>query len=85
VWNVLDYPAIVIPGGTVCDRDICDTWSFEPRNVLDEWNKALWDNNKEVMASLKLPVGVQIIGRRYDDEKVLAAAKILDDILHRST
>ncbi|KAI3320987.1 amidase [Xylariaceae sp. AK1471] len=85
VWNVLDYPAIVIPGGTVCDRDICDTWSFEPHSVLDEWNKDLWENNKEFMASLRLPVGIQIIGRRYDEEKVLAAAKVLDDILHLST
>lgn len=84
VWNVLDYPAIVIPGGHVRDEDISDTWSFEPRNAIDEWNKGLWADNKEVMASLKLPVGVQIIGRRYADETVLAAAKILDDILSGS-
>ncbi|TGJ81937.1 hypothetical protein E0Z10_g6829 [Xylaria hypoxylon] len=85
VWNLLDYPAIVIPGGNVRDLDISDAWSFEPRNVLDKWNKKLWEDNREVMASLKLPVGVQIIGRRHADEMVLAAAKVLDDILQAST
>ncbi|GAW17476.1 hypothetical protein ANO14919_069330 [Xylariales sp. No.14919] len=85
VWNVLDYPAIVIPGGNVSDQDVSSTWSFEPRNALDQWNKKLWQGNKEVMASLKLPVGVQIIGRRHADEIVLAAAKVLDDILRGST
>ncbi|KAI1183177.1 amidase [Nemania serpens] len=85
VWNVLDYPAIVIPGGHVRDQDISSTWSFEPRNAIDEWNKGLWEDNKEIMASLRLPVGVQVIGRRYADETVLAAAKILDDILSGSS
>ncbi|KAI0969465.1 amidase [Xylaria arbuscula] len=84
VWNVLDYPALVIPGGNVSDQDISDSWSFEPRNVLDEWNKNLWDDCKGNMASLKLPVGIQIIGRRYADETVLAAAKALDNVLRAS-
>ncbi|KAI3330760.1 amidase [Ustulina deusta] len=85
VWNVLDYPAIVIPGGRVRDQDVHSNWSFEPRNALDEWNKNLWENSKGVMASLELPVGVQIIGRRYGDEMVLAAAKVLDDVLRTPT
>ncbi|KAI0535271.1 amidase [Xylaria digitata] len=85
VWNLLDYPAIVIPGGNVHNQDISDVWSFEPRNMLDEWNKKLWEDNREVMASLGLPVGVQIIGRKHADEMVLAAAKIIDDILRSST
>ncbi|KAI1824260.1 amidase [Xylaria intraflava] len=81
VWNVLDYPAIVIPGGNVRDEDLSDTWSFEPRNPLDQWNKALWMDNMKAMASFRLPVGVQIVGRRHAEETVLAAAKILDDLL----
>ncbi|KAI1354733.1 amidase [Xylaria sp. FL0043] len=84
VWNVLDYPALVIPAGNVCAQDIGASWSFESRNSLDEWNKKLWDNCKEVMASLQLPVGVQIIGRRYADEAVLAAGKVIDDVLRAS-
>ncbi|KAI8628549.1 amidase [Xylariaceae sp. FL1651] len=84
VWNVLDYPAIVIPGGTVCAQDVSDVWSFEPRTDLDKWNKDLWENNKNEMACLGLPVGIQIIGRRYNEEKVLAAAKVIDDLLKAS-
>ncbi|KAF2968830.1 hypothetical protein GQX73_g4727 [Xylaria multiplex] len=85
VWNLLDYPAIVIPGGNVHGQDISDDWSFEPRSVLDEWNKKIWEDNKEVMASLRLPVGVQIIGRKHADEMVLAAAKVIDDVIQVST
>ena len=48
---------------------------------MDAWNHTLWADNKEEMAALKLPVGVQIVGRRYKEEKVLAAGKILDDLL----
>ncbi|KAI1172227.1 amidase [Nemania sp. FL0916] len=81
VWNVLDYPAIVIPAGHVQEQDISEPWSFEPRNAIDEFNGRLWTDNKQDMTSLKLPVGVQIVGRRQADETVLAAAKIVDDIL----
>jgi len=81
VWNLLDYPAIVLPGGKVLHDDLSTDWSYEPRNELDLRNKGLWDNSKETMASLGLSVGVQLIGRKYDEEKVLAAAKVLDDLL----
>ena len=81
VWNMLDYPALVIPGGTVEPGDVFEDWDYSPRNEMDAWNHTLWADNKEEMAALKLPVGVQIVGRRYKEEKVLAAGKILDDLL----
>ncbi|KAK1539010.1 amidase [Colletotrichum costaricense] len=85
VWNFLDYPALVIPGGQVSREDIDQPWAEEARGVENEWNRKLWDDNKETMASLSLPVGLQIVGRKLAEEMVLAAGKIIDGILkHKS-
>jgi amidase len=81
VWNVLDYPALVIPSGKVEKGDAHEPWSFEPRGQADEWNQKLWEKNKCEMASLGLPIGVQIVGRRFEEEKVLAVGKVLDSLV----
>ncbi|KAL2434585.1 Amidase 1 [Exophiala dermatitidis] len=84
IWNFLDYTAMSFPFTTVSEdldsEDICrtsgtDTSALdEVRNPLDTYNQGLWD-----LASMKgLPVGVQIIGRRFDEEKVLGVAKVLE-------
>lgn len=48
---------------------------------MDEWNANLWRHNAEDMVELELPIGVQIVSRKLEEEKVLAAGKILDDLL----
>ncbi|KAL8342958.1 hypothetical protein RB598_004359 [Gaeumannomyces tritici] len=83
VWNLLDYPAMVIPGGNVAQEDLSAEWDFEPRNGTDEWTKKLWTGNKEDMASMRLPVGVQLVGRKLEEEKLLAAATVLDWLLRK--
>ncbi len=85
VWNVLDYTAMVIPGGVVLEEDLQKPWAgFEPRNPIDEWNHGLWDKNGADMARHLLPVGVQIVGRKLEEERVLGIAKVLDDLLRPS-
>lgn len=81
IWNFLDYPALVIPGGRASREDLNDPWTAEARGVEDEWNKTLWDDNREDMTSLGLPAGLQIVGRKLEEEMVLAAGKVIDDIL----
>ncbi|KAJ4502144.1 hypothetical protein HRR78_007196 [Exophiala dermatitidis] len=84
IWNFLDYTAMSFPFTRVSedlDSDHIsrtsgtDTSALdEVRNPLDTYNQGLWD-----LASMKgLPVGVQIIGRRFDEEKVLGVAKVLE-------
>jgi amidase len=76
VWNVLDYSCIVLPGGKV-RKDIDgleDTKSYAPRNELDRWNNEIWD--PEAMDGF--PVGVQLVARRLEEEKVLGAAKVVE-------
>lgn len=85
VWNVLDYSALVIPGGAVCDEDMDAPWDFGSRGNLDDWSLQLWRDNKEDMAKMKLPVGLQIVGRKLEEEKVMAIGKVLDDILKRGS
>ncbi|KAL6923263.1 hypothetical protein FSST1_000537 [Fusarium sambucinum] len=81
VWNLLDYTALVIPAGRVEPGDLEAAMDCEPRNEMDEWNKKLWEENKNDMAQNRLPVDIQIVGRNVEEEKVLAVGKILDDLL----
>lgn len=81
VWNLLDYTALVIPGGKVEARDLDALWDHEPRNELDEWNTRLWEDHMQDMVKHHLPVDIQIVGRVLEEEKVLAVGKVLDDLL----
>lgn len=85
VWNVLDYTALVIPAGEVVERDLDAPWDDStPRGEVDRWSLDLWKHNKEDMARLKLPVGLQIVGRKLEEEKVLGIGKVVDDILRKA-
>lgn len=82
VWNFLDTTALVLPAGKIdksidapkSDRSV---ESYSPRNDIDKANWALYD--PEAMHGL--PLSVQIVGKRLEEEKVLGAAKIIDHIL----
>ena len=83
VWNFLDYTALVLPAGHVEGGDCDVPWDHVSRNELDEWNARLWTENKLDMARMSLPVGVQIVGGRLEEEKVLAVGSILDALLRK--
>lgn len=50
---------------------------YAPRNAIDEWIRGLYD--PEAMKGLD--IGVQIIGRRYEEEKVLGVASMLEKLI----
>lgn len=81
IFNFVDYPAVVIPAGQVSkelDSEAAQSMgSYQPRNALDEWNWNLFD--AESMDGM--PIGVQIVSRRLQEEKALGAAKAIDDVL----
>ncbi|KAL6702271.1 amidase signature domain-containing protein [Trichoderma pleuroticola] len=81
VWNLVDYVALALPGGKVEARDCDAQWDYAPRNETDEWIGSVWRDRKEEMAEMGLPVGVQVVGGRLEEEKVLAIGKVLDDLL----
>ncbi|KAL2826290.1 amidase signature domain-containing protein [Aspergillus cavernicola] len=70
IWNMVDYPACVIPFGhadQVADaefvRDVAYTPQYKPREVQGA------------------PCHVQVIGRRLKDEVLLQHAKVLEKVL----
>lgn len=81
VFNFVDYPSVVLPAGKV-SRELDgvaagDMTTYEPRNSLDEWNWNLFD----VDAMDGMPIGVQVVARRLEEEKALGAAKVIDSLL----
>ncbi|KAH8830102.1 amidase signature enzyme [Flagelloscypha sp. PMI_526] len=74
LWNVLDYTAGVIPVTHVSsDLDILKQ-PFQPRNAIERGMYSMYDARE----MNKLPVGVQIIGRRLEEEKVMAGMKLIE-------
>jgi amidase len=68
-WNLLDYPGVVFPVTTVNpDLDVADA-NYAPINPQD----AFVHNMYAPGIFADAPVSLQIIGRRQEDEKVLAA------------
>ncbi|KAF2751059.1 amidase [Sporormia fimetaria CBS 119925] len=81
IFNFVDYPAVVLPAGEVYrELDVSaasEIAAHGARNELDSWNKELFD--LETMHGM--PIGVQLVARRLEEEKVLGAAKIVDELL----
>jgi Asp-tRNA(Asn)/Glu-tRNA(Gln) amidotransferase A subunit family amidase len=72
-WNLLEYPAVSFPATTVDqDLDIKEV-GYTPRNDQDKFNYDLHEPGRYVDA----PVGLQLVTRKFEDEKCLA---ILEDV-----
>ncbi|KAF2727068.1 amidase [Polyplosphaeria fusca] len=68
-WNLLDYPGVVVP---VCRVEKGEDWVGEEElSGLDKENRELWDAEEFE----GMPVALQLVGRRFEDEKVLAIAE----------
>ncbi|KAH8144862.1 uncharacterized protein LAJ45_11132 [Morchella importuna] len=76
VWNVLDYTAGVVPAGFV-DKIKDPVQEYEGRSELDRTNWEMYD--PELMHGH--PVGLQVVGRRLQEEKVLAGMQVLEQVL----
>ncbi|KAF0645975.1 hypothetical protein FPSE5266_08135 [Fusarium pseudograminearum] len=78
LFNMLDYSALSFPAGTALKAlDSVCTGEYEPRNAADAWNWGLYDIEKMDGYS----VGLQIVGRRMEEEKVLGAAHQVQQLL----
>ena len=84
-WNLMDYPGVVfpvdqfrahsyvpvdLPGGVILPK--------EPRNnvekaIMDRWDAPTYDN---------APISLQLIGRRLNEEKLLAILNVVEKALH---
>ncbi|KAF8432859.1 amidase signature domain-containing protein [Terfezia claveryi] len=75
--NLMSYSAAVIPV-TVADKSV-DPYdeSYHPRGEVDKLNWEAYD--PEIYHGA--PVGVQIVARKYEEEKVWAVAKVINAAL----
>ncbi|KAJ4348986.1 hypothetical protein N0V95_004983 [Ascochyta clinopodiicola] len=74
-WNLLDYPGLTFP---VCRVDKeRDSWNEGEQllSELDEDNRGLWDSEEFHGA----PVGLQLVGRRFEDEKIMGIYEHIAD------
>ncbi|KAF9695031.1 hypothetical protein EKO04_006864 [Ascochyta lentis] len=74
-WNLLDYPGLVFP---VCRVDKeHDRWEDGEQSLgeLDEENRNLWDAEEFHGA----PIGLQLVGRRFEDEKIVGILEHITD------
>ncbi|EUC54301.1 glutamyl-tRNA(Gln) amidotransferase subunit A, putative [Rhizoctonia solani AG-3 Rhs1AP] len=81
-WNLLDLPAAVFPSGKPFNVEEWKSGTHppvgNPRNpiekfVADQWHPDTYDG---------APVGLQLVGRRWQDEKLIAHLKIVDALLN---
>ena len=72
-WNLLDYPAIILPVSQVLASDVKDR-SYTPVNELDRETYDLYDPQ----LFLGAPIGVQLIGRSMREEELLSLAMAID-------
>lgn len=78
-WNLLDYPTVVFPVTFVDqEKDLKDE-SYVPTNEQDKYNHELY--SPEAYAGA--PVSLSVVGRRYMDEKVMAALEAIEHAMGR--
>ncbi|PPQ94405.1 hypothetical protein CVT25_002493 [Psilocybe cyanescens] len=79
LFNLLDYSAGVLPI-THVDKGLDQLGTFHARNAIERG--AYLDYNADDMHGL--PVGVQVVGQRLEEEKVMEGMKILEKLLRES-
>ena len=88
VWNLLDYTAVTFPAGRVHETDGTAAVPVEtntPKGDTQSFISNLWyekDKHGNVLGPRRYkhaPVGLQLVARRFEEEKVLAMARIVVD------
>ncbi|CAF1410002.1 unnamed protein product [Rotaria sordida] len=80
IWNLLDYPAAVFPVTTVdLVKDKVEI-DYKPRNTLDEENYKLYTS---AQSYINAPISLQVVCRRYNDEKVMKCVEIIERAMGR--
>ncbi|ANB13804.1 Amd2p [Sugiyamaella lignohabitans] len=82
MFNLLDYSAGVLPVTRVDKEKDQLPPGFNP-NKLNRIAKGAYDNY-DATKMHGLPVGVQVVGQRLEEEKVIKAMEVVEDALHKS-
>jgi len=84
LYNIVNSPSGCIPVTTVdgVKDKITEEWSKASSPSLVE--KVLYRGRKPIydpVAMQGMPVGIQVVGRKWEDEKVLAMMRVVDSAL----
>ncbi|KAJ5719903.1 hypothetical protein N7493_006781 [Penicillium malachiteum] len=85
MWNLLNYASVTVPVtkadralDAVGDGNNIEWESYKTRNESDAFNYSQYDS--ELVHGM--PICVQIVGGRFGEEKAIAAAKVVDDLVN---
>jgi amidase len=78
-WNLLEYPGVVFPVTFVDQALDGKDEAYVPKNDKDRFNWELYEPGKYVDA----PVGLQIVTRRFEDEKCLDILEAVEKAMGR--
>ncbi|KAH6892421.1 acetamidase [Thelonectria olida] len=82
IWNLLDWAALTLPVTKVSgekDQVLQGDWlEHKARNPADKFNKHQYDFDLVE----GMPVGIQVVCGKYEDEKCIAVAKIIDSLMN---
>ncbi|KAF5383525.1 hypothetical protein D9615_003592 [Tricholomella constricta] len=86
LYNVLDYPAGCIPVTRVdpVKDQVTDEWKTGPGLGSSLLEGGLYRGKKPLYNPTEtagMPVGIQIVGKKWEEEKVLAMMRVADDAL----
>ncbi|KZV92929.1 amidase signature enzyme [Exidia glandulosa HHB12029] len=80
-WNLCDYPGVVFPVGKLGLRggNLGLEEPHDPRNDIESFVQSQWDPHTYANA----PISLQLVGRRLNEEKLLAMLHVLEQSLGR--
>ncbi|EAU90351.1 amidase [Coprinopsis cinerea okayama7 len=86
LYNVLDLPVGCLPATRVdpAKDQITKEWESEPGHGSTVFEKGIYYGKKKLYdpeSAKGMPVNIQIAGRKWEDEKVLAMMKVVDEAL----
>ncbi|KAH3671163.1 hypothetical protein OGAPHI_000874 [Ogataea philodendri] len=77
LWNLLDFPNVVFPSGLKCDQRLDPKTTYKERSSIEAYEHGLYDPKVFEGA----PIALQLTGRRWKDEELLQAAKVVSDTI----
>lgn len=75
IYNVLDWPALTIPVAFVDPEKDDSNAGYDAVGEVDQRIKEMWDKD----GSVGMPVGLQLVGQSFGEEKLLGAARVIVD------
>lgn len=71
-WSLLHYPCGVVPVTQVRDSEA----AYPDDGYNDIWTRAI---QRDISTAAGLPVGIQVVARKWDDEVALGLMKVIDE------